>query len=283
MRRPWVLLLVMLALTAAACGSNSKKTAATRRATTTTSESTTTSTAPQATTTSAASGGGGGGATTTAARAGTPGASTTVASGAKGGPAPVAPGKYRYKQTGKATIGNNSSTVPPEGTLVVDPATPDGSQVFHRVVDPDKGSSDLTLVFNAQGVFLKSTTMRQGSGFQSVTFTCTFNPPMPVPPWPPTVGATFSGKADCGSFTTELNGKVDGKRQVTLDGAPVDVFVLSISTATHGQLESSGTEVRWFAPASRMVVHDESHQKGSYGPFSFASDGTSDLISAKPG
>jgi hypothetical protein len=124
--------------------------------------------------------------------------------------------------------------------------------------------------------------MQSGSGFQSVSFTCTFNPPVPAPPWPPTVGATFAGKADCGNFTTEVKGKIDGSRKATVDGAPVDVFVATISIVTHGQLESSGTDVQWFAPSTRLVVHSESHTKGSYGPFGFASDVVSDLVSAKP-
>jgi hypothetical protein len=273
---------VLLALTGAACGSSGKKTSATRRATTTTSESTTTTAQPAATTTTTAAGTAGGsrGATTTTAHGGSTGASPAPAG--KTGPAPATPGKYRYKQTGKATIGNGSSNVPSEGTLTVDPAKADGSQVFHRVVDPNGSSTDTTFQFKPDGIFLKATSTQSGSGFQSVSFTCTFNPPVPAPPWPPTVGATFAGKANCGDFTTEVKGKVDGTRQATVDGAPVDVFVISVAVVTHGQLESSGTDVQWFAPSTRLVVHDESHQKGSYGPFGFSSDVTSDLVSAKP-
>ena len=58
---------------------------------------------------------------------------------------------------GKATIGNGSSNVPSEGTLTVDPAKPDGSQVFHRVVDPDRSSTDTTFLFKPDGIFLKAT------------------------------------------------------------------------------------------------------------------------------
>jgi hypothetical protein len=283
MRRPSLLVMaLLLALTGASCG-GSKKTSATRRATTTTSESTTTSTelAPSTSTTATGTAGGSGGGTTTTVRAGGSAGSAPTPAG-KAGPAPAAPGKYRYKQTGKATIGNNTSNVPAEGTLLVDPAKPDGSQVFHRVVDRDRSSTDTTFLFKPDGIFLKATSTQSGSGFQSVSFTCTFNPPVPAPPWPPTVGATFAGKADCGGFTTELKGKVDGARQATVDGAPVDVFVITVAIVTHGQLESSGTEVQWFAPSTRLTVHSETHQKGSYGPFGFSSDVTNDLVSAKP-
>lgn len=273
-----IALLVLSALTS--CGGSGKKTSATRRATTTTSEAPTTSTQPAAAVTTTTAGGRGG-ATTTTARTGGSSASTGTPAG-RAGPAPAAPGKYRYKQTGKTTVGNNTSNVPPDGTAVVDAAKADGSQVVHRVVDPDRSSTDSTFLFKPEGIFLKSTAMQSGSGFQSVTFTCTFNPPVPAPPWPPTVGATFAGKADCGNFTTEVKGKIDGTRKATVDGAPVDVFVATISIVTHGQLESSGTEVQWFAPSTRLVVHTESHTKGSYGPFGFASDVTSDLASAKP-
>jgi hypothetical protein len=273
-----IALLVLPALTA--CGGGGKKTSATRRATTTTSEAATTSTQPAAASTTTTAGGRGG-ATTTTARTGGSTAATAPPTGSAG-PAPAAPGKYRYKQTGKTTVGNNASNVPPEGTAVIDPAKADGSQVVHRVVDADRSSTDSTFLFKPEGIFLKSTAMQSGSGFQSVTFTCTFNPPVPAPPWPPTVGATFAGKADCGNFTTEVKGKIDGTRKATVDGAPVDVFVATIAIVTHGQLESSGTEVQWFAPSTRLIVHTEGHTKGSYGPFGFGSDVTSDLVSAKP-
>src|SRR5439155_845119 len=122
---------------------------------------------------------------------------------------------------------------------VVDAAKADGSQVVHRTVDPNSSSTDSTFLFKPEGIFLKSTTMHSGSGFQSLSFRCNFNPPVAAPPWPPAVGATLSGKADCGDFTTEVKGKIDSTRQATIDGAPVDVFVATISIVTHGQLESS--------------------------------------------
>src|SRR5437763_16066664 len=144
-RSSLVVVAVLLALTAAACGSSSKKTSATRRATTTTSESTTTSTQPaggSSTTIAGGTAGAAGRATTTTARGGATGTTGASPTGGKPAPVPAAPGKYRYKQTGKATIGNGSSNVPSEGTLTVDPAKPDGSQVFHRVADPDRSSTD---------------------------------------------------------------------------------------------------------------------------------------------
>jgi hypothetical protein len=280
---PIVSALLLLAVPAS-CGDENKEAASTRKATTTSSTESTTSTtaAVAATSTTVAGAVPRAGVATTTPRGPVPAGSTSPGGGAKGGPAPAVAGKYRYKQSGKTTIGNSSSPVAPEGTLVVDAAKPDGTQVFHRVADPDRASTDTTFAFRSDGVFIKSTTQRQGSGFQSVTFTCNFNPPLPAPPWPPTVGATFAGKADCGSFTTDVKGKVDGTRKVALDGAQVDVFVASISIVTHGQLESTGTSVQWFAPSLRLIVHSEDHTKGAYGPFGFSSDVTSDLVSGKP-
>lgn len=223
---------------------------------------------------------------TTAARAG--GHTTTTASAGEGGashgagPAPATAGTYRERQSGTSTAGATTKPVPSEGTLRVDAAKADGTQVWHRAVDPAQAPSDTTLSFRPDGMFIVSTITRASGGGASVSFTCTFEPPVPSPPWPPSVGATFGGHGQCQSFTADVSGRITGTRQVTLDGSPITVFVAESDLVTHGQVESTGHEVDWFSPALRLVVHNESQAKGTYGVVSFASNVTSDLVSGRP-
>ena len=296
-RRPWLIAMVVLASVTAACGGGSKSSSSKAESSATTEAPSTTVTAaggPNATTaTTGASSGGptsGGGSSSRAvttrgagsSSGGTSSGSTSSGTSTGGGPAPARAGTYRMRQSGSTTIGTSTQHPPPEGTLKIDPGGADGKQVWHRVVDPNQASNDTTLAFRSDGMFIVQTVLRQGSGGQQLTFTCNFDPGIPAPPWPPAVGKTYGGHGDCGSFTTDVSGRITGSRQVALDGKSIEVFVAETTITTHGQLESTGRQVNWFAPSLRLSVHDESHQKGSYGPFGFSSDGTSDLISAKP-
>ena len=272
---------VGLLVLAAACGGTSHP-----RATSTT--STTAALAGTTTTTAAA----GAGATTAPARAsgtttGAGAAATTTTASPTGqpqaaAPAPVPAGTYRYRQSGSATVGTSTQPAPAEGTLVADAAKSDGTQVFHRATDPSKPPSDATFVFRSDGMFIKSTVTRATAGTQTVSFTCTFDPPVPAPPWPPAVGKSFSADGNCGSFTAHVDGHITGQRQATVDGAPRTVYVVSTTIVTHGQVESTINQTDWFAPSLRLSLHVESHTKGTYGPVAFSGDLTSDLESAKP-
>jgi hypothetical protein len=97
------------------------------------------------------------------------------------------------------------------------------------------------------------------------------------------VGKTLSGHANCDpGFTTDVTGKVTDTKQTTLDGKSYTVYVIESTITTHGSLESTTTQVNWFAPDLRMTLHDESHSSGTYQSFSFTSDQTDDLVSGKP-
>jgi hypothetical protein len=186
------------------------------------------------------------------------------------------------RQSGTFTLGTSTTPVPPEGSLVVDAASANGSQVWHRSVDRSKPPSDTTFTFGPTGMFIVSTVQRTTVGAQTVTFTCTFNPGIPAPPWPPKVGTSFSGHGSCGSFTADVTGKITGTHTVVLDGAQVPTYVVASTIVTHGQVESTITQTDWFAPSLRLSVHNQSQSKGTYGVFSFSSNTTSDLVSGRP-
>jgi len=211
-----------------------------------------------------------------------------------GAPAPVRPGKYTFRQSGGTTTGNSTQAAPPTGDLIVEAARADGTQVSRREVTPGRSSSDSTIAFVGGGMFLTQIVEHfyaggpgataGPSGGQRVDYTCVFDAPgLPAPPWPPVVGKKFSGHANCGSFTTDVNASIDMTKSVTLDGAGVTTYVVDASIVTHGQIESKGTEVDWFAPSLRLSVHTESHQSGTFGGFlSFKTDLVSDLVSGRP-
>lgn len=228
--------------------------------------------APGATTTRPPAAGGSGGPSSPAAAAG-------------GGPSPAAPGTYHYAQSGSTTIGGSSQPVPAQGTEVVDaPAAGGGGtmQVWHAYVDPQQPPSDTTFVYTPTAIAVASEVMRATYGGQTQSYTCTFDPPVPVIGWPVHVGYSFSGAGSCGAFTVTISGQVTGTHIVTIDGASVTTYVISSTYTTKGQVNSTTTETDWFDPASRLDVHMATDTKGSYGVFSFELQSTRDLVSERP-
>lgn len=193
-------------------------------------------------------------------------------------PTPIAPGTYRYRQSGSAKVGTDTYEAPPEGTMVADAASGDGKQVFHRYVDPEGEPADSTMQFRADGMFILETIVRMGQ----TEITCTFDPPLAAPPWPATVGATSSGHGECGSFTTDVTSEITEARTVTLDGRTYDAVVVKSIITTSGQFESTTNQIDWFVPELRVSAHTEQDAKGRFGAFTFESTGTSDLLSAIP-
>jgi hypothetical protein len=217
-------------------------------------------------------------ATGAGAGAGAPGASPSTGSG----PAPVLTGTWHYHQTGAATIGQSNQPIPAEGTLVVDALKADHTQTSHRYVDPNKAPSDTTLLFRSDGMFLTGQVNRSTVGSQTVAFTCTFSPPMPIPPWPPAVGQHFTGDGNCGSFTVHVDAAVTATKAASVGGTSVPTYVIQSTIATHGQVESTINETDWFAPSLRLSVHVEAKSQGKYGFFSFSSNTVSELEGLKP-
>lgn len=207
---------------------------------------------------------------------GGPAASATGTPGASG-PAPIRPGTYTYRQSGTYSAGTKSGQFPPKGTLVVDAATSAGSQTTHRYVDPQGSPVNQTLLFRPQGELVQSETLGQGG-----KVVCTFNPPLPAPAWPVTVGATASGTGNCGKFDATVNEKVTGTREAIVGTSSFKVFVISLSTNVSGPFQATETTTAWYAPALRLVVHEVDNAKATYGAYNFTSQLTSDLVAPDP-
>jgi hypothetical protein len=201
-------LALSLAVVLGACGSKSATNDKTSGKTTTSSTagastptggdgSSTTATAPTGTTAKGATATTAKGSTSTTASH----ALTTAAPDPNAVPGPAKTGTYGYAQTGSSPDGS----VPAHGTLVV---SGDTTESFARYYDTSKGPQTLTYVFQPDGPFVTAATISA----KGVTITCKFASPVPLPPWPPTPGRTFSGSATCSSgITATIAGSVTSR------------------------------------------------------------------------
>lgn len=187
----------------------------------------------------------------------------------------VAPGTYRYRQTGSATAGTQRFDSPPEGTLVVDAPAGD-RQTFHRFIDPQGEASDLTIEVVDGTVRLVETVVRQGG--QEVR--CTFDPPMAAVD---EVGETSTGHGECGElFDVDIEVRATGTTTVQLDGQTLDALVTETITTTSGQLVSETRTLDHVLRGVGIPAHTESQSSGSFGTFRFSGEGTADLVSTVP-
>ena len=253
-RTPLIAVIAALALLAGACGgggSDKKSTDATKD-TTSTSElavddsTTTTGVAAGSTTT------GKPGATTTT-KAGTSAttskpiaAPTTAAPAGDPVPSAAAPGTYNYSQSGYVTDANgNKQNVPASGTLVV------AGGSYKRYFDTNKPPQTLVFDFGAAGPYLKSASLNANG----VTVTCSFGSGVPLPPWPPTPGKTFSGSGTCptpiGTLTASINGSITSRSGDI-------VGIASTITVTNPSVHATATDTEGWSISLR--VPKTSHQ-----------------------
>lgn len=222
-------------------------------------------------------------ATTTTVAKKTAGASQTGGSTSSGSgsaaPAPAAPGRYVVDQSGGVTAGVYQASNPPQGTLVVDPVQPNGVQMSHRYVSSNSQPSDTATQYTAKGPYILSTSEQGPQG----NTTCTFNPPIPAPPWPTSAGQTFGSQGNCGNFTVSVQGRIAGTQTDTLrDGETFTVWVIDSTLTLSGSVTGSGTQVDWYAPALRLPLHEQVDLNGTYSGVSFKLHNVSDLESSHP-
>ena len=242
----------------------------------TTTSSTVAGTGPNGATGSPASRGS---STTLAGHAPVASSGSSPLAGGNGAPAPAAPGTYTVDQSGSVTGPGFSSNEPPQGTFVVDPAQANGVQAWHRYVDTSKPPANTQAQFTANGPFILSTTEQSPQG----NTTCTFNPPIAAPPWPPAAGKTFSSQGSCGSFNVALQGRITGSQTMTLkDGETFTVWVIDSTLNLSGQVTGSGTQVDWYSPALRLSLHEQIDISGAFGAFNFNLHSVSDFVSSHP-
>lgn len=219
--------------------------------------------------------------TSSGAGSGAPSTSTTVAaSTASGTPylQPATPGTYQQSQQGSTTFGTTTITPPPNAPLVVGAPNSAGTEVWKDYADGNQPPEETSVQFRPTGPFILSTTVMTPQGNE----TCTFNPAIPAPTWPPKVGDAFHTSGNCGSFTVAVSGRITGTRTVSLDGRSFMAWVVDATLSTQGQVQATGTQEDWYSPTLRLPLYQNSTIQGTYGIFSFRSQVTTRLESIKP-
>lgn len=182
-----------------------------------------------------------------AAWAGAPGTATTAVTVAK-------TGTYRYRQTSPA------ANPPVEATLVIASAA-SGNQTWTRNYGANVPVAKTVMSYRPAGIFGLS----QSEQMSGTTISCTFAAPLPWPPSPPTVGATFAAHAACtNQATLNVTGKVASTAVLQFEGQAVTTAVVNTTSVMSvsflgARYEVDVTEVDWYAPSLRMPLRSRIH------------------------
>lgn len=143
----------------------------------------------------------GGASATTAKPAGAPAPTAAPAAADPNAvPGPAKTGTYRYSQSGTMPDGQPA---PSSGTLTVSGGS---TQTFNRVYSASQ-SVTLTYQFRGDGPYVVGATVKANG----VTISCSFAG-VPVPPWPPSPGRSFSGSATCSNgLTATMSGSIGSR------------------------------------------------------------------------
>jgi len=216
--------------------------------------------------------------TTVAPSAAGPG-STRPPTPAPAAPTPAAPGTYHYHQT------SSQPGTPPEGTLVVAPASASGTQVWTRNVGGNVRPSSTVMLFNSSGIFMLSPS-GQVAGTAGA---CSFAAPLPWPPFPLAAGQSFAGHAACSGpvQTFVVSGQVGQVEPLPLNGAMVGTFKVTSNFVLQGSYSGSPlnvtvAETDWYAPSLPVPVQTRTHLVGRVLGLSVTSDTNYLLASSTP-
>lgn len=290
MARRHLLVGSLLVVLAAACGSSAPESVS-RSATTSSSVNAVTSRPGRAGTSASTQSGSAPTTTGRSAPTASPAGSSQPSTSSAGGnsatqDSPPPPGAYSYRQSGSATFGTQAQPVPSQSTVRIDAAVAEGpgtwAQTWHTYSDPKQPPSDVTYRIGSADIAIVSTVTRASFNGQTLSFTCTFSPPLEVTAWPPKVGYVISGQGSCGSFTATVSGRITGTRHTVVDGQTVNTYVIDATITTRGSVQLTDHEIDWLSPALHLLVHTSDEEHGTYGPVSFSSNVSRDLESPRP-
>jgi hypothetical protein len=195
------------------------------------------------------------------------------------GPTAATPGTYKYRQAGSLP------GTPAEGTLVVAPVSGSGTQVWTRKVGGTVPASASVMLFDTTGSYLVS----PGGQVGGAPAACTFNLPVPWPPWPTTPGLSYSAQATCSGPVSSYNatGRVTGSATLSLDGHQINTSIVVNTFVLKGSYAGSPltmtlAETDYYAPNLRVPVVTRTHVVGSAIGLPVSTDRTDTLESATP-
>jgi hypothetical protein len=191
---------------------------------------------------------------------------------------PARPGTYTYRQQGYASVGGVETPAPPTGTLVVDPATPQGTQVWRRFILDDDPGSDVLQRWTADGVYLVSGTQRQSLFGNVLEIACRFTPPVLVVPWAIEKGWTTRGSCDCGTFTPTVELTVGETRTVQVVGRSVEVHQVTSTLRSEGTVRGVAQQEDWVSwELGTIYTHQHVHLEMEVGGVTIVDELTSEL------
>jgi hypothetical protein len=113
---------------------------------------------------------------------------------------------------------------------------------------------------------------------------CAFASPVPVPPWPPTTGRSFSGSATCqpGGLHADFSGSITGRTTDRVAGVALDTKVISCHHHVTGQVLGQPIDVtvkdtQHWAPSLRVPTYSREQISGNV-----TGDVTSTLLHTSP-
>ena len=229
---------------------------------------------------------------------GTHTSSPAATSGSKSGPSPAAsggsnatpakprqPGTYTYDTSGQTTYGGGfSSQMPSQTSLKADP--PRGViQRSVRDLRDSQGNGSVTetwLEFRTDGVYLDR--VRTTTTFGPTSDVRDFRPKKPALVAKPGAGVGWHTAFTMTGSNTTAHVTIDVIREerLTIDGQPVDTFLVRTHTTFSGDLQGDSTADTWFTPDRLLPVkeHDVTDAKTSAG--SFHSEYRAELKSLSP-
>lgn len=158
---------------------------------------------------------------------------------------PLRPATYTFEQEGFACVDGQTNDVPSRGTLVADPPTDDGQQVWRRFIDVGAPSSDVTQQWMPEGVRLLTGVQRQVLADQPIELSCTFPEPMLVVPWHIEAGITAVTTCDCLVVQPTLTSVVVGPEQIRLGDEELEVWIIESVLESPPPFKSRGMQRDW--------------------------------------
>ncbi len=190
----------------------------------------------------------------------------------------AAPGRYTVEVRGTVNGGNGDQRTDGDATLTVDPPTGDDQ---HSLLDLGQyGSTEQTARFSASAIQLVQ--LKIGSS----GFAKEFRPVKPVLllPQPPTAGREWSWTivSTDGATTAAVSARITRSETIAIGGERVACTLVHATLKLSGDINATSVLDTWYADRYHLSVREHTVTDGMFGTFSFHSDTTTTLRSAKP-
>jgi hypothetical protein len=209
----------------------------------------------------------------TSATTATPGHSATTA--APAAPAanappvrPPNPGTYSYATSGAYTYGGRDHALPPHTTLVVDKANGTSQHAARNLRDVDGNGPVVATVlrYEADGLYLDQ--LSETNRIDGVDDTRQYRPSPPALIAPRTADVGFAAHFDGtdGGTNVHVDSTIERRDTVTVDGTPVDCYVVHAVTTFHGTIEGTGDATSCVSLAYRLLLTESVSTHFTIGP-----------------